>query len=53
MKTLIKLSGMIAVTTVLSGCLVTSVVGAAVSATTTTVGAAVDVVDAVTPDITD
>lgn len=37
----------------LSACLVTSVVGAAVSATTTVVGAAVDVVDAVTPDIID
>lgn len=38
---------------ILSGCLVTSVVGAAVSATTTVVGTAVDVVDAVTPDIID
>lgn len=37
----------------LSGCLVTSIVGAAVSATTTAVGAAVSVVDAVTPDIID
>lgn len=53
MKTLVKLFSILTVTTLLSGCLVTSVVGAAVSATTTAVGAAVDVVDAVTPDITD
>ncbi|WP_301098158.1 hypothetical protein [Otariodibacter sp.] len=37
----------------LSGCLVTTVVGGAVSAASTAVGTAVDVVDAVTPDITD
>lgn len=37
----------------LSACLVTSVVGAAVSATTTVVGGAVSVADAVTPDIID
>lgn len=53
MKIMMKFSGILALTTLLSGCLVTSVVGAAVSATTTAVGAAVDVVDAVTPDITD
>ena len=37
----------------LSGCLVTSVIGTAVSATTTVVGGAIKVVDAITPDILD
>ncbi|RKR70497.1 hypothetical protein [Otariodibacter oris] len=37
----------------LSGCLVTTVVGGAVSAAGTVVGTAVDVVDTITPDITD
>lgn len=53
MKYLIKLFGLILICSTLSACLVTSVVGAAVGAATTAVGAAVDVVDAVTPDITD
>lgn len=35
----------------LSGCVAVAVVDAAVSVTTTVVGGAVDVVDAVTPDI--
>ncbi|EXI61312.1 hypothetical protein MHD_10850 [Mannheimia granulomatis] len=46
MKKLIKLCGVISATILLSGCLVTSVVGGVV-------GTAVDVVDAVTPDIID
>lgn len=37
----------------LSGCLVTTVVGGAVSAVTTTIGTAVDIIDIVTPDIID
>ena len=37
----------------LSGCIAVSVVSAAVGVTTTIVGGAVDVVDAVTPDIFD
>jgi hypothetical protein len=37
----------------LSGCVAVSVVSAAVGATTTVVGGAIDVVDAVTPDILD
>lgn len=53
MKSIMRFIGLSVICTTLSGCLVTSVVGAAVSATTTAVGAAVDVVDAVTPDITD
>lgn len=53
MKYLIKLFGLIFVGSTLSACLVTSIVGATVGAATTAVGAAVDVVDAVTPDITD
>lgn len=46
MKTLAKLTVLAVMTTLLSGCLVTSVVGGVV-------GTAVDVVDAVTPDIVD
>ncbi|MGX2974163.1 hypothetical protein ACWIUH_11175 [Ursidibacter arcticus] len=46
MKKWIKLFGFITLTTLLSGCLVTSAVS-------TVVGTAVDVVDAVTPDIID
>ena len=53
MKNVIRFISLGAICLTLSGCLVTSVVGAAVSATTTAVGAAVDVADAVTPDITD
>lgn len=53
MKKLFHLLTVTFLTSLLTGCLVTSVVGGAVSAVTTTVGAAVDVVDAVTPDITD
>lgn len=53
MKTLLKFAAILGVVSLLSGCLVTSIVGGAVSAVTTTVGAAVDVVDAVTPDIVD
>lgn len=37
----------------LSGCVAVSVVSAAVGVTTTVVGGAIDVVDAVTPDIID
>jgi hypothetical protein len=37
----------------LSGCIAVSVVSAAVGVTTTIIGGAVDVVDAVTPDIFD
>lgn len=37
----------------LSGCVVASVASAAVSVTTSVVGGAIDVVDAVTPDIID
>ena len=37
----------------LSGCIAVSVVSAAVGVTTTIVGGAIDVVDAVTPDIFD
>ena len=37
----------------LSGCIAVAVVSTAVSATTTVVGGAIDVVDAVTPDIID
>ncbi|MFD2094894.1 NF038104 family lipoprotein [Corallincola platygyrae] len=37
----------------LSGCVAAAVVGTAVGVTTTVVGGAVDVADAVTPDITD
>ena len=37
----------------LSGCIAVSVVSTAVSATTTVVGGAIDVVDAITPDIID
>ncbi|WP_167509625.1 hypothetical protein [Actinobacillus vicugnae] len=46
MKSLFKIFVIVACCSGLSGCLVTSVVGGVV-------GAAVDVVDAVTPDITD
>ncbi|AHG74128.1 hypothetical protein QMO40_04130 [Mannheimia bovis] len=46
MKMLIKLGSVIFAAVLLSGCLVTSVVGGVV-------GTAVDVVDAVTPDIVD
>ncbi|AHG74844.1 hypothetical protein X875_17620 [Mannheimia varigena USDA-ARS-USMARC-1388] len=46
MKNFIKFCGVISATLLLSGCLVTSVVGGVV-------GAAVDVVDTVTPDIID
>lgn len=46
MKNLVKILSIISVSAVLSGCLVTSVVGGVV-------GTAVDVVDAVTPDIID
>lgn len=53
MKHLVKLLGFVLVCSTLSACLVTSVVGTAVGVATTAVGAAVDVVDAVTPDITD
>lgn len=53
MKTLMKLVALFAICSTLSGCLVTTVVGAAASAVGTAVGMAVDVVDAVTPDITD
>lgn len=48
-----KFIALVAACCLLSGCLVTSVVGAAVSATTTVVGGAVKAVDAVTPDIID
>lgn len=37
----------------LSGCIAASVLSAAVDVTTTVVGGAIDVVDAVTPDIID
>lgn len=40
-------------TLLLSGCLVTSVVGAAASAAGAAVSTTINVVDAVTPDITD
>lgn len=53
MKAILKLTLILSCTSLLSGCLATSIVGGAVSAVTTTVGAAVDVVDAVTPDIID
>lgn len=53
MKIFAKFMLVVTACSILSGCLVTSVVGAAVSATTTVVGGAIDVVDAVTPDITD
>lgn len=46
MKTLLKFLAILGFSTMLSGCLVTSVVGGVV-------GTAVDVVDAVTPDIID
>lgn len=46
MKLIVKLLGILALSSMLSGCLVTSVVGGVV-------GTAVDVVDAVTPDIID
>lgn len=46
MKKVIKVCGLISATVLLSGCLVTSVVGGVV-------GTAVDVVDTVTPDIID
>lgn len=46
MKFVLKIAGVFALCTTLSGCLVTSVVGGVV-------GTAVDVVDAVTPDIVD
>lgn len=46
MKKLVKLCGLVSACVALSGCLVTSVVGGVV-------GAAVDVADAVTPDIID
>lgn len=46
MKTLIKLCAIALLSSALTGCLVTSVVGGVV-------GTAVDVVDTVTPDITD
>lgn len=46
MKALTKIFIILGVATLLSGCLVTSVVGGVV-------GTAVDVVDAVTPDIID
>lgn len=53
MKLFFKLLILLGLSATSSGCLVTSVVSGAVSAVTTTVGAAVDVVDAVTPDILD
>ncbi|WP_165827755.1 MULTISPECIES: hypothetical protein [Glaesserella] len=53
MKHLVNIFGLILLCSTLSACLVTSVVGATVGAATTVVGAAVDVADAVTPDITD
>lgn len=46
MKTLIKFCSIILISLTLSGCLVTTVVGGVV-------GTAVDVIDAVTPDIID
>lgn len=46
MKNVIKLCSLISAVILLSGCLVTTVVGGVV-------GTAVDVVDAVTPDIID
>ncbi len=46
MKFVLKIVGVFALCATLSGCLVTSVVGGVV-------GTAVDVVDAVTPDIVD
>lgn len=53
MKKMLKWIAILGTVSLLSGCLVTSVVGGAVSAVTTTIGTAVDVVDAVTPDIVD
>lgn len=53
MKTIFKFTFMMTCILSLSGCLVTTVVGGAVSAVKTTVSTAVDVVDAVTPDILD
>lgn len=46
MRKCLKVIGLLGICTTLSGCLVTSVVGGVV-------GTAVDVVDAVTPDIVD
>ena len=37
----------------LSGCIAASVVSATIGATTTVIGGAIDVIDAVTPDIID
>lgn len=53
MKIFVKFIVIASACSILSACLVTSVVGAAVSATTTVVGGAVSVADAVTPDIID
>lgn len=53
MKKTLKLLSVVALAHLVSGCLVTSIVGGAVSAVTTTVETAVDVVDTVTPDILD
>lgn len=51
MKKMMKIASVFVLSLFLSGCLVTSVVGAAASAASTAVGAAVSVVDAVTPDV--
>jgi hypothetical protein len=53
MKIFAKFLLVLTACSVLSGCLVTSVVGTAVSAATSVVSGAVSVVDAVTPDIID
>lgn len=53
MRKLISHIAILVMATTLSGCLVTTVVGGAVSAVTTTISTAVDVIDAVTPDIID
>ncbi|RPE82713.1 hypothetical protein EDC46_1384 [Vespertiliibacter pulmonis] len=53
MKLFNKIILILMLPSLLTGCLVTSVVGGAVSAVKTTVSTAVDVVDTVTPDIID
>lgn len=53
MKLLNKMILILVLPNLLTGCLVTSVVGGAVSAVKTTVSTAIDVVDTITPDITD
>lgn len=53
LKTLVQSLSILFLLLSLSGCIAASIVSGAVDITTTAVGGAIDVVDAVTPDILD